>query len=92
MKIIWSVLAQTDLGRLHDFLARYDFGVADTALDGLILAPEQLFDFPRRGTKLKEFEPREVREFRIEHYVMRYELAGIDLRILRIFHAREDRF
>ncbi len=92
MRLAWSVLAQSDLGRLHSFLARYDLDLADSALDRLVHAPELLLDFPRRGPRLSEFDPREVREFRVEPYVLRYELAGSDLRVLRIFHGREDRF
>lgn len=92
MKIIWSILAQTDIGRLHHFLARHDRQTANAALDKLIAAPENLLEFPRRGSRLREFEPREVREFRIDLYVLRYELEDASIRILRIFHAREDRF
>ena len=92
MTIFWAVAAQSDLGRIYDFLAQYDLQVAARALDLLISAPEELLDFPRRGPRLSEFDPREVREFRIAAYVVRYELADADVRVLRIFHVREDRF
>ena len=92
MNLTWLPLAKADLDRLHYFLARHDLDTADATLDRLIIAPEKLLDFPRRGSKLGEFEPREVREFRVDLYVIRYELAATDIRILRIFHAREDRF
>jgi hypothetical protein len=39
-----------------------------------------------------EFEPREVREHRVGAYVLRYELRGSDIVVLRFFHPREDRF
>lgn len=92
MRILWSAAAQADLGRLHSFLARHNLDAADASLDLLPAAPESLLDFPRRGSRLSEFEPREVREFRIANYLLRYELAGTDIFVLRFFHAREDRF
>lgn len=91
MKLFWSVLAQADLGRLYEFLARHDLDLADAVLDRLIAAPEKLIEFPRLGSRLSEFAGREVRELRVERYVVRYELAEVDVRILRIFHARENR-
>ena len=92
MKLASSASAKADLGRLHYFLARHDVDTADATLDSLIATSEKLLDFPRRGSKLNEFEPREVREFRVDLYVIRYELAANAIRILRIFHAREGRF
>ena len=92
MTIFWAAAAQSDLARIYDFLAQYDLQAADSALELLISSPEELLDFPRRGPRLSEFDPREVREFRIGAYVMRYELAGTDLRVLRMFHVREDRY
>jgi plasmid stabilization system protein ParE len=92
MKIVWSSVAWTDLDRLHAFLAEQDLDAADAILDLLIQAPRCLLDFPRRGSRLSEFDPREVRELRVGKYLLRYELAGGDVRILRFFHARENRF
>jgi plasmid stabilization system protein ParE len=92
MRILWSAAAQADLGRLHQFLAQHDLDAADAALDRLVAAPEALVDFPRRGSRLSEFDPREVREFRAGSHLLRYELAKGDILVLRLFHAREDRF
>lgn len=92
MRIVWSSSAWTDVDRLHAFLAEHDLDFADAIFDRLTNAPSALLDFPRRGPRLSEFDPREVREFRIGHYLLRYELAGSDLLVLRFFHAREDRF
>jgi plasmid stabilization system protein ParE len=92
MRILWSAAAQADVGRLHDFLARHDLDAADKSLDVLIQSLESLLVFPRRGSRLSEFDPREVRELRVANYLLRYELAGTDIFVLRFFHAREDRF
>jgi plasmid stabilization system protein ParE len=92
MKIIWSSAAWADVDRLHAFLAEHDLDAADAVFDRLANAPSALLDFPRRGPRLSEFDPREVREYRVGRYLLRYELAGSDVIVLRFFHAREDRF
>lgn len=92
MRILWSAAAQNDLGRIHTFLARHDLDAADATFDILIAAPEPLLDFPRLGSRLSQYEPREVREFRVGSYLLRYELSVTDLIVVRVFHAREDRF
>lgn len=92
MRILWSAEAQYDLGRIHTFLARHDLDAADSTFDVLVAAPEALLDFPRLGSRLNQYEPREVREFRVGNYLLRYELSETDLIVVRVFHAREDRF
>ena len=91
MTIVWSPEAQADVRRLYLFLAQRDIEAADAALDRLVAAPELLIDFPRRGSRLSEFDPREVREFRVDSYLLRYELAGGQIFVLRFFHGREER-
>jgi plasmid stabilization system protein ParE len=92
MRIIWSSAGWTDVARLYAFLADHDPEAADAIFDKLANAPEALLDFPRRGSRLSQYDPREVREFRIDHYRLRYELAGTAIIVLRFFHARENRF
>jgi plasmid stabilization system protein ParE len=91
MTIVWSSAAWADIDRLHAFLAEHDLDAADAAFDSLANAPAELLDFPRRGSRLSQYDPREVREFRVRGYLLRYELAGGDIFVLRFFHAREDR-
>jgi plasmid stabilization system protein ParE len=92
MRVVWSSAAWADVDRLHAFLAEHDLDAADAVFDRLANAPAALLEFPRRGPRLSEFNPREVREYRIGHYLLRYELVGTDVFVLRFFHAREDRF
>ena len=92
MKIRWSDAARADLGRLYDFLARHDLQAADEIFDRLIASPRALMQFPRRGQKLSQYEPLEIRELRVARYVVRYELGDELISVVRIFHAREDRF
>ncbi len=91
MTIKWSSEARNDVDRLADFLAVRDPILADEVEHVLEQAPKRLLDFPRRGSRLSEFDSREVRELRVGRYVFRYELVGADIFVLRFFHAREDR-
>jgi plasmid stabilization system protein ParE len=91
MRIVWSSAAWADIDRLHAFLAEHDLDGADAVFDRLANAPASLLDFPRRGSRLSEFDPQEIREFRVDGYLLRYELARTDIIVLRFFHAREDR-
>jgi plasmid stabilization system protein ParE len=90
--IIWSSEAREDVDRLADFLAAHDPILADEIERELSQAPKRLLDFPRRGSRLSDFDPREVREFRIGGYLLRYEVAGTDIVVVRFVHAKEDRF
>jgi plasmid stabilization system protein ParE len=92
MKIVWSSSAWADVERLYDFLAEYDLDAADAVFDRLANAPSALLNFPRRGPRLSEFDPRDVREFRIGNYLLRYEIPATEIVVLRFFHARENQF
>lgn len=91
MTIRWSPQAQHDVDRLADFVATYDPAKADEVEDRLTAAPKKLLQFRRLGSRLSEFDPREVRELRFAKYILRYELLDEEIRVLRIFHGREDR-
>jgi plasmid stabilization system protein ParE len=91
VRIRWTGQAEGDVVRLVDFVASYDAALADELEDELSQAPKSLLQFPRRGPRLTQFEPREVREFRVGKYLLRYELAGADIFVLRFFHKRENR-
>jgi len=92
VSIRWSPQAQYDVDRLVDFAAAYDPAKADQVEDRLTEAPKKLLQFRRLGPRLSEFDPREVRELRLAKYVLRYELLEEEIRVLRVFHGREDRF
>ena len=91
MRVVWSSAAWVDIERLYAFLADRDLEAADVVFDRLANAPSSLLDFPRRGSPLSQLEQREVREFRVGNYLLRYELRERDIIVLRFFHVREDR-
>jgi plasmid stabilization system protein ParE len=92
VNIKWSFEARDDVDRLADFIAAYDPVLASEIEQELAQSPEKLVSFPRRGVRLSAFDPREVREFRVNRYLLRYELVKTDIYVLRFFQVREDRF
>jgi addiction module RelE/StbE family toxin len=91
VKIHWSREAREDVDRLGDFIAADNPDRAREVEEMLSAAPRKLLDFPRRGSPLSQFDPRDVREFRVGAYLLRYEVSADAIYVLRFFHAREDR-
>jgi plasmid stabilization system protein ParE len=92
MKITWTRAAMGDLGRLYEFLRPVNPPAAARVVQRLTDAPDLLKNQPKIGTKLMEFEPREVRYILVGDYELRYEIADEgDIWILRLWHTREFR-
>lgn len=92
MKITWTRAAMGDLGRVYEFLRPVNQVAAARVVQRLTDAPDLLMSQPKIGTKLTEFEPREVRYILVGDYEMRYEIAlDGDIWVLRIWHTREFR-
>jgi plasmid stabilization system protein ParE len=90
MMIHWTRAALGDLGRLHEFLRPVNQQAAARVVQKLTSGPDLLLTQPRIGTKLAEFEPREVRYILVGEYEVRYEIASEDeIWILRLWHTRE---
>lgn len=90
MKVEWTGKGLADLARLHDFLAVVNPQAAARVVQSLAAAPAKLREHPRLGEKLEEFAPREVRRIVVGSYEIRYEIAQDVIRVLRLWHTRED--
>ena len=90
MTITWTRAALGDLRRFHAFLRPVDPQAAARVLQRLTAGPDLLVRQPRIGTRLPEFEPREIRYILVGDYEMRYEITAEDaIWILRLWHTRE---
>lgn len=87
----WTQPAYGDLRRLYDSLEPVNPGAAVRAVRLIVNRMERIPAQPRLGERLPRFGPREVRRVLAAKYEIRYELMDIDVVVLRIFHAREDR-
>ena len=91
MALRWTTSARSDLVRLHEFLASVSPRAAALTVDHIVAGAARIPRHPRLGQRLRQFAGREVRRVLIGNYEIRYELAGNDVFLLRIFHSREDR-
>ena len=91
MRVEWASEAFDDLHRLHTCLASKNPRAADRAIVALLEAPVRLLTMPRAGAPVVTFTDHEIRRIFVAQYELRYEVVGDVIRILRIFHAREDR-
>jgi len=91
MAIQWTIKARDDLVRVHAFLAPVNPAAARRVVQIIATGVRRLAPNPRLGSRLEEFEPREVRSIVIGDYELRYELRAANVIVLRIWHAREHR-
>jgi plasmid stabilization system protein ParE len=90
MTINWTSAAHGALVRFYEFLSQVNQQAAARVVQRLTDGPDHLLSQPRIGTRLTEFEPREVRYILVGDYEMRYEIsANEDMWILRLWHTRE---
>ena len=91
MNIKWTSKGNSDLVRLHEFLASVNPRAAANAVRGLVAAASRLAEHPRIGEKSEQYEPLEVRRISVADYELRYEIRDSTFYILRLWHAREHR-
>lgn len=91
MALRWTSAAYGDLKRIHEFLLPVNPTAAALSVRAVVARVRRIPAQPRLGDKVSGFEAREVRRVLVEKYEIRYELAGSNIYILRIFHTREDR-
>jgi plasmid stabilization system protein ParE len=91
MELKWTKKALSDLNRLYEFLAPVSQPAAARAVQSLTAAPTKLLANSRIGSRLQEFEPREVRRLLVGQYEIRYEIKGSIIYVLRLWHAKEHR-
>jgi len=87
----WTSAAYGDLKRVHEFLLPVNPAAAARLVRAVVVRVRRVPAQPRLGDKVSGFEPREVRRVLIQRYEVRYEVAGSDIIILRVFHTREER-
>lgn len=87
----WTRVAYADLRRIHEFLEPVSPVAAARSVREVVGRVRRIPIQPRLGERVTGFGQREVRRVLVQSYELRYEIAGSDIYILRIFHTREDR-
>ena len=98
MKLVFTRLAHKDLVRLRQFIAEHEPTAAARAANRINTVAELLKDQPLLGRPVSTptGETRhDIREFPLTFgsggYVFRYQVLRNQIRILRIWHTREER-
>lgn len=91
MQLRWTDQAQEDLRRVHYFLAWKNPNAAARVIDVLSQAPDRLLMQPRVGVRIESMPEPEIRRILVGQYEIRYDIVGDLIRVLRIFHMREER-
>ncbi len=89
MRLIFSKAALDDLVRLRAFIADHNPVAAQKVSKRIRNAINSLIDAPMIGRV--EDIPGEIRELIFGRYVVRYEVRGKVLYVLRIWHGKENR-
>ena len=92
LTLIWSSIARFDLIRLREFIRPHNPRAARRSSEKIRKAAKLILDNPAIGTPVGD---REDHEFYISFgqggYILRYQIIGQKIVILKIWHTREDR-
>ena len=91
MALRWAQAGYADLRRIHEFLEPVNAMAAARVVRAVASRVRRIPAQPRLGEKLAGFENREVRRVLVQRHEVRYESAGSDIYVLRVFHTLEDR-
>lgn len=88
MKVIWTETAIDDAQAHAAYIAPFNPHAAARIIRQLFAAGNSLAIFPRRGRA----RPDGHRELAVVHpYLLVYEVAGEEVRILRVWHGAQER-
>lgn len=90
--LIWTAAARADLIRLRRFIDPHNPEAARRAAQAIRDGAKLLAAYPAAGKRLEERPDRElVIPFGQRGYVLRYQVDGQTVVILRVWHSLEDR-
>lgn len=83
-RVYWTFSALADLEEIRRYIAEFNPGAAHDLAENLIAAGNSLVTLPHRGRSGGD----NVRELTTVYpYIIRYEIRGDDVRILRVRHG-----
>ncbi len=90
--LVWSPAARRDLIRLREFVEPHNPHAARRSSEKIRMAGNLIFDNPAIGTRIEGREDYELyTPFGRYGYILRYQIIGQKIVILKIWHTREDR-
>ena len=91
-RIIWSRTAQRDLWSLVRYIARDSQPRAESFGCRIVARVEMLYEHPRLGRQVPEFNQPDLREVLVSPYRIVYRVKDEDqlVEIVRVWHAARD--
>ena len=84
MRVAWSPSALQDILNIYNYVANYNPGAASALIDALLYAGDSLVNLPHRGRPVGD----NLRQLTAVYpYIIRYEVLGNDVTILRVRHG-----
>jgi addiction module RelE/StbE family toxin len=81
---VWSPSALQEIINIYHYIASYNPRAASDLIDALLNAGDSLANFARRGRPVGD----NLRELTVVYpYIIRYEIVGNDVTILRVRHG-----
>jgi toxin ParE1/3/4 len=85
VRVVWSPSALRDIDHAYRYVARFNRRAAEDLAQELVDAGDSLENFPQRGRPVPGTN---LREWTLVYpYIIRYRIAGDDVRILRMRHG-----
>jgi addiction module RelE/StbE family toxin len=85
VRVVWSPSDLQDIITIYNYVANHNPRVASDLIDALLRAGDGLVNFPHRGRLVGD----NLRELTVVYpYLIRYEIVGTDVTILRVRHGR----
>jgi toxin ParE1/3/4 len=86
VQVIWSPAALREISEIQRYIAQFNPRAAARLAEALLAAGDDLVTFPNRGRSVPGTTLRELTV--IYPYIIRYRIAGDQVRILRVRHGR----
>ena len=92
LTLVWSPAARRDLIRLREFIQPHNPRAAQRAAAAIRKAARLISENPSIGQQLEGRQDRELfTPFGHRGYVLRYQIIGQKILMLKVWHALEDR-
>ena len=87
VKLIWTEIALDDLKLIHEYISTDSKRYADRFIEKLINRVDQLYNFPKSGRIVPEFNSESIRELIEGNYRIIYKISVTQIAIVRVHHA-----
>ena len=91
MKVIWSRVALKELSARMQWVSEHNPAAAQKLYHSIRTAAISLEDNPKKGTRIEQIYHKEIRCLLIKSYELHYQVTATNVRIIKVFHTREDR-